>query len=90
MLGFLFSHKTREKQFDPSYQELLADYLETRQSKYKTPWARRWIAFCLAFRTVQLVIQCSGTAWKATILTAIVAWGPEWLGNAIREIFKDW
>src|SRR6266545_2161218 len=51
LFSYLLPRKTRERVFEPAYQELLEDYLTTH-GKYRTKWAKRWLTFCYTFRTV--------------------------------------
>jgi hypothetical protein len=57
LFSFVLPHKTRERVFEPHYQELLEDYLVTR-GRYRTPVAKKWLTFCFAFRTGLMVLDC--------------------------------
>jgi hypothetical protein len=59
LLGYLLPRRTRERVFTPAYNDLLADYAETRHARFRTPWAHRWLRCCFGLHTVLLVLQCS-------------------------------
>jgi hypothetical protein len=59
LAGYLLPRSCRERVYDPSANELLADYLEARRH-YRTRTAKRWLRFCFAVRLFWLFV---GTAW---------------------------
>jgi len=88
-LGFLFCQQTRESLYNPSYQALLKDYLETRKARFRTKWARRWLDFCFYVRTIGLFMQCWGISWRVAIVGFAIACGPKWLTALLRPFFQD-
>jgi hypothetical protein len=57
LLGFLMSGKVRTELFEPSIEELKADWLRAK-AKFDAPRFRYWITFCFTFRTLMLVVNC--------------------------------
>lgn len=56
LFAFILNHRTRERVWEPMRHELLADYIQAR--RYRTQWARRWIAFAFTVRTLWGVLDC--------------------------------
>lgn len=56
LFAFILDHRTRERVWEPLQHELLADYIDAR--RYRTRWARRWIAFAFTMRTLWGVLDC--------------------------------
>jgi hypothetical protein len=57
LLQYLLPHKARRDTFQPSYDELLADYYLTMRT-YRSKPARGWLRFCFGFRTVLMLVEC--------------------------------
>jgi hypothetical protein len=57
LFSFILPRATRERVFQPVYQELLIDYLEARR-ECNTPRSRRWLTFCFGVKTVLMVVGC--------------------------------
>jgi two-component system, NtrC family, sensor kinase len=49
--------ETRTRVFEPSFQELLADYIVAR-TQCRTKWGLHWLTVCFTCRTILMVIQC--------------------------------
>ena len=68
LFGFALAKKTRDQVFEPAYQDLLAQYLRSRQFSGK--WARRWLILCFTWRTIGLVVTCFKVASVSIIAAA--------------------
>jgi hypothetical protein len=69
LFGFALRRRTRERIFEPAYQDMFAQHLKARQFTGK--WERRWLNFCFALRTIGLVLSCWRIAtWTAAITIA--------------------
>ncbi len=75
LFSFILSRRTRERVFEPAYQDMLADHLESK--KYRTKWARRWLTFCFALRTVLMVGDCLRAVAADKALIALARMIPE-------------
>lgn len=71
LLGYCVPRKTREKIYTPAHNDLLLDFLETRQ--YCTKWSRRWLQFCFTFQTVVLMLAC----WRELTTSGVLNLIPE-------------
>lgn len=56
LFRYLLPQKTQENVYEPAHAELLEDYLTSK--RYRSKWAKRWINFCFAFRTILLIFDC--------------------------------
>lgn len=83
LLKFAMGAKARERYFEPAYNDLLADHLESRLPKYQTPLARRWIQCCFAVRTAGLVVQCMAVGLRGAVGAVVVP-------VALRELIREW
>jgi hypothetical protein len=70
LLQYLLSHKARRETFQPSYDELLADYY-TAMREYRSRSARAWLRFCFAARTVVMLLECYRVSGIAKILRLV-------------------
>lgn len=59
---YLLPKKTRKRIYEPAHQELLEDHILIKK-RYRTKWAKRWLNFCFAFRTLLLFSDC----WRALL-----------------------
>lgn len=57
LFAFILSHKVRHEVFYPCFNEFLEDYVFARK-KYRTTWAKRWLAVAFSWRTVRMIGQC--------------------------------
>jgi hypothetical protein len=73
LLQYCLSRKAREQIYEPAYNELLEDYLESR--KYRTKWARRWVYFAFTLRTLLLMADC----WREVFKDKLSGLVPEWI-----------
>jgi hypothetical protein len=80
LFSYLLPRKTRDRVFEPNYQELLEDYLT--RGKYRTKWAKRWLAFCFTFRTILMVLGC----FRAMLADKAIAL----LARLVPEPLKRW
>jgi hypothetical protein len=69
LFAFLLPRTTRERVFEPVRQELLEDYLLAKK-RYRTKGARRWLAFCFAFRFLLLFLGCI----RALLMSKALDW----------------
>jgi len=56
LFSFVLCHETRERVFEPAYQDLLEDFAVAKRERGR--WARRWICFAFGVRTMFMVIDC--------------------------------
>jgi hypothetical protein len=80
LFSFVLPRSTRDRVFEPSFQELMEDYLATRGA-YRTKWARRWLKFCFTLRTALMVGSCL-RAWITDRGVAALLW---FLPGPVRE-----
>ncbi len=78
LFQFALPKTVRDEVYEPALQELLKDYLLTRQ-KYRTKRARDWLTFCFTFRTALLVLDCI----QAVLKDRIGQWLP-WIAALSR------
>jgi hypothetical protein len=83
LLRFILGTRLRRRVFEPAYNDLLADHLMTRASRFQTPWARRWIKFCFAARTLRLIVECAAVGLRGTV-------GQFILPQSIRDAVREW
>jgi hypothetical protein len=81
LFSYVLTRKTRDRVFEPAYQELLEDYLTTR-GKYRTKWAKRWLTFSYTFRTCLIVLDCL----RAMLADKAIAL----LARVVPEPLKRW
>ena len=84
LFSYILPRSTRERVFEPAFQDLQADYLETR-GKYRTAWAKRWLRFCFGVRTVLMVGGCL----RAWVQDAIVSWLMSFVPAEVRRWFRS-
>lgn len=56
LFSFILPKRTRDRAFEPLFNELVDDFLECR--RYKRPWERRWIAISFTVRTALMILEC--------------------------------
>jgi hypothetical protein len=56
LFSVILPDKVRREAFEPAHQNLLEDYLLMR--KFHGRWARRWLGFAFAVRTLFMVLDC--------------------------------
>ena len=71
LFKYLFGHDVRERVYQPAADDLTQDYFEARQ-KYRTMWARRWLAFCFTIRAILLALETMRVAWIMNPLFKLV------------------
>lgn len=86
LLKFVMGATMRQRVFEPAYNDLLADHLETRAARFQTPWARHWIWVCFVLRTAGLVIQCTAVGVRSAAATILLGAIP----LALRERIREW
>jgi len=77
---YILPRTTRERVFEPAFNDLQVDYLETK-GKYRTRWAKRWLVFCFTLRTVLMVDGCL-RAWAQD---ATVSWLLSFVPDRVRR-----
>jgi hypothetical protein len=80
LLGHLLPRRVRKKWYEPGRHDLLLDHLEAR--RFRSKWARRWLNFCLSFKTALLFVGC----WR--VLLAQTAFG--WVLRLMPERVRRW
>lgn len=73
LFSYILPHNTRKRVFEPAYQEMFEDYLETR-GKYRTKWAKRWLAFTYTVRTAFMVLDCFRALVAHKVLGGLQDW----------------
>jgi hypothetical protein len=73
LFGYALSKSVRERTFEPEFHDLMACYLRTRSSEYRTPLARCWLNLCFTVRTFALVLECVRVAMLAGIVGTLVS-----------------
>ena len=56
LFQFSLPKKLRDEVYTPGHNELLADYIETRQ--FCSPAGQHWLMLCFVLRTSLLIIDC--------------------------------
>jgi hypothetical protein len=56
LFRFLLPAKTRQEAYEPAFNDLKAEFLNSL--KFKSPSARRWLGFCFTVKTVLMVLDC--------------------------------
>jgi hypothetical protein len=87
LLSFALPGTARRKLFDPAFNDLMADYLKTRQTKYQTPAARRWLNLCFTAHTVGLVLLCVGISLRGAVFGVLMLAVPLGLRSCIKELW---
>jgi len=80
LFSFILPGKIQRECFEPAYNDLLRDYVRSR--KFRSKWARRWIAFAFTARTLYMVGDCfrvmlQGSAGKLLL-------------GLLPESFRNW
>jgi hypothetical protein len=83
LLRFAMGARARELYFEPAYNDLLADHLESQLPRYQTTWTRRWIQACFFARTAGLIAQCMAVGLRGAIGAMVVP-------MALREAVLKW
>jgi len=81
LIGYLLSPKTRRDCYEPAVEDLKADYLKA-WAKHTSPWARRWVWFCLAFRTAKALLECT----RMDLIGSVAALIPQALRTAWKAV----
>ena len=87
LFKLLLDKKTREKVFDPSYNELREDFVGARK-KYRTRFARWWVAFCLPCRIAVLFIACVRNMVGTAIFNVLLLFVPAQARELLRQMFR--
>jgi hypothetical protein len=74
--SYVLSARTREKVFEPAYNELLDDYLSTWKERSK--WARRWLMIAYTWRTFVMVVDCLAAASRDRAFRLVSGFLPDW------------
>jgi hypothetical protein len=85
LAAYLLDHKTRRDVYAPSIEELKEDYCTTRR-KYRTKWARRWLRFSFAIRTIALFFSCFRNMIVVVIRFLLLCWLPAPARTAVERI----
>ena len=89
LFGFLLPRRARQRFFTPAHHALLEDYLATREKRFRTPWARRWLNFCFTFHTFLLVLQCCKEIVCGGALAMLLYLTPPAVKEWCREFWFD-
>src|SRR5262249_30769743 len=57
LFSYILPKPTRDRVFEPAYQETLEDYIAIR-SKYHTEREKQWLAVCFTWHTAWMVVEC--------------------------------
>lgn len=81
LLGHLLPRTLRIETWEPHKENLVADYLEVR--RYRTPWAKRWLKFCLGVNVLLAFVDCIRVGLQSQLGKFIVSLLPprlrEWI-----------
>ncbi len=67
LFQFILNKDTRKRVFEPAYEDLKHQFLESR--RFRTKWAQRWIRFAFSFRAIFLVLECFRVmVWDAAVI----------------------
>ncbi|UCC31819.1 MAG: hypothetical protein JSU86_05980 [Phycisphaerales bacterium] len=80
LLGFVLGRTIRKRIYTPVHQELLEDYVLAK--RYRTKWARRWLAFSFTVRTLLLLAEC--------LRAALAGKGAQLLLKLMPEPVRQW
>ena len=58
LFSYILPKKARAIAFEPAYNDLKSDYLETR--RFKSKRQQRWLKFCFSVRGVAMIAGCFG------------------------------
>ena len=87
LLGFAMSRKTRERVFEPAYNDLLAQHAKAVEQRFNKPWTLRWLSFCFAVESIRLVFQCLRVRSCALLGYVALKCLPAGLKDAVREFW---
>lgn len=77
LFAFLLPRPTRERVFDPSFNDLCQDYLLARRKR--GVWARRWLAIAMVFQAALLLIACMRALLMDNLLWMLPAPIRQWI-----------
>lgn len=87
LLGYLFSRVTRERIYEPSYNDLISQHLKAR--KYQGRWQKRWLWCCFATRTIAVILECMWADWKSLICAACAFLVPAAVRKALKYLLNS-
>jgi hypothetical protein len=88
LFSYCLPRPVRDRYFEPAYNDLLQDYLETRGT-YRTIWAKRWLKFYYTLHTVRLVGGCLwGWLVNDKLFGLLCRLLPPWLAYLFRQFFR--
>ncbi len=74
--------------FDPTYNNLLADYL-TADQHFKDPSRRKWLTFCFGLRTILMFLECLRVYITDRTVGSLVRLGPRYIKALWRSFFAE-
>jgi hypothetical protein len=80
LFAFLLDRHTRERVFEPAYEDLLAMHLEA--CEFTGKWARRWLRFAFAWRTLYTFGEC--------LVRMLARFPLSLLGSFLPEVITRW
>lgn len=69
--GYLFCRRTRESLWEAALNDIKSDDLKMK--KYEG-WARRWLTFCFAARTLNVFVRCVYVDYCPKFLRGAFEW----------------
>jgi hypothetical protein len=93
LFPFLLSREVRERVYEPSYQDLLEDYVRA-QALRTTKMARWWLWACFSIRTIGLLAGSIGAAtgvkfWRIAGIVMVFLFGREY-SSRLYEAWVMW
>lgn len=91
LFGFLLSKKTRERLYEPAYDDLLLQHAKAQDPKFGK-WAVPWLNFCFTIRTIGLVFQCYRAVFTGAALAGLLKCLPpglkQWAAETWFSLFR--
>ncbi len=88
LFGFLLPKTTRDRVFEPAYNDLLAQHLKAREPRFDTPGQIRWLNFCFFVRSLCLVCGCYRCLIGGTVAAAAMRFLPADLRTFVTSLFR--
>lgn len=83
LFRFILPRKVQQECFEPALNDILIDHVRAR--KFRSKWARRWINFAFAVRTLFMVFDCLRVMFQCGTGRIILGLLPEQFRNWWRH-----
>src|SRR5208282_233949 len=77
LFSFILDKQTRERVYEPLYNDMLEKHLESR--RFRSKWAKRWLGFAFTVRTACMVLDCA----RVTLIDRPLHWLRQYLPELI-------